>query len=206
MRFLEIADLQSFDIYLIKMWLFLKALCVFVCLFVFLGSEAEPEPRCRESGLQWSSETEEEHRPVDETDITVSVLHAEPDKTEAWTLRKDEHEKEAQEVKKSEIAKVKDKEREKVCTEDVTENETELETEEECEKEQMVERDTEDSTALSEKERQNEELNEKDNCSASSISSASSTLEREEREEKLMCDNDAGKKKDTDNNKCICHV
>ncbi|KAK2855016.1 hypothetical protein Q7C36_006885 [Tachysurus vachellii] len=160
------------------------------------AQEAEPEPRCRESGLQWSSETEEEHKPVEETDITVSVLHAEPDKTEAWTLRKDEHEKEAQEVKKSEITKVKDKEREKVCTEDVTEdvaeNETELEAEEECEKEQMVERDTEDSTALSEKERQNEELNEKDNCSASSISSASSTLEREEREEKLMCDNDAG--------------
>ncbi|XP_047666689.1 FH1/FH2 domain-containing protein 3 isoform X4 [Tachysurus fulvidraco] len=156
------------------------------------AQEAEPEPRCRESGLQWSSETEEEHRPVDEADITVSVLHAEPDKTEAWTIRKDEHEKEAQEVKKSEIAKVKDKEREKVCTEDVTENETELEAEEECEKEQMVERDPEDSTALSEKERQNEELNEKDNCSASSISSASSTLEREEREEKLMCDNDAG--------------
>ncbi|XP_060726441.1 FH1/FH2 domain-containing protein 3 isoform X1 [Tachysurus vachellii] len=160
------------------------------------AQEAEPEPRCRESGLQWSSETEEEHKPVEETDITVSVLHAEPDKTEAWTLRKDEHEKEAQEVKKSEITKVKDEEREKVCTEDVTEdvaeNETELEAEEECEKEQMVERDTEDSTALSEKERQNEELNEKDNCSASSISSASSTLEREEREEKLMCDNDAG--------------
>uniref|UniRef100_H3C9N6 Formin homology 2 domain containing 3a n=1 Tax=Tetraodon nigroviridis TaxID=99883 RepID=H3C9N6_TETNG len=39
----------------------------------------------------------------------------------------------------------------------------------------------EDSGILSDKERQNEEVNEKDNCSASSISSASSTLEREER-------------------------
>ncbi|KAM6958894.1 LOW QUALITY PROTEIN: FH1/FH2 domain-containing protein 3-like [Aplochiton taeniatus] len=38
-----------------------------------------------------------------------------------------------------------------------------------------------DSGILSDKERQNEEVNEKDHCSASSISSASSTLEREER-------------------------
>ncbi|KAK3525827.1 hypothetical protein QTP70_010316 [Hemibagrus guttatus] len=37
----------------------------------------------------------------------------------------------------------------------------------------------EDSGILSDKERQNEEVNEKDNCSASSISSSSSTLERE---------------------------
>ncbi|KAK3571181.1 hypothetical protein QTP86_004895 [Hemibagrus guttatus] len=159
------------------------------------AQEAEPEPSRGESGLQWSSETEEEQRTVDEKDITVSVLHAKPgnsDKTGTWTLRKDESEKEAQEVEKVADAKVKEKEREKVCTEEMTANETELEAEEECEKEQMVERDTEDSTALSEKERQNEELNEKDNCSASSISSASSTLEREEREEKLMCDNDSG--------------
>lgn len=39
--------------------------------------------------------------------------------------------------------------------------------------------EVEDSGILSDKERQNEELNEKDNCSASSISSSSSTLERE---------------------------
>uniref|UniRef100_H2UKN3 Formin homology 2 domain containing 3 n=1 Tax=Takifugu rubripes TaxID=31033 RepID=H2UKN3_TAKRU len=58
--------------------------------------------------------------------------------------------------------------------------------EEEAEKrEQEPEREKEDaeedSGILSDKERQNEEVNEKDNCSASSISSASSTLEREER-------------------------
>lgn len=64
--------------------------------------------------------------------------------------------------------------------------------EEECEMEQTVERDVEDGALLSEKERQNEEVNEKDNCSASSISSASSTLEREEREEKLTNDIEAG--------------
>ncbi|XP_058264427.1 FH1/FH2 domain-containing protein 3 isoform X7 [Hemibagrus wyckioides] len=39
--------------------------------------------------------------------------------------------------------------------------------------------EVEDSGILSDKERQNEEVNEKDNCSASSISSSSSTLERE---------------------------
>uniref|UniRef100_A0A674PP71 Formin homology 2 domain containing 3 n=1 Tax=Takifugu rubripes TaxID=31033 RepID=A0A674PP71_TAKRU len=62
----------------------------------------------------------------------------------------------------------------------------EVEEEEEAEKrEQEPEREKEDaeedSGILSDKERQNEEVNEKDNCSASSISSASSTLEREER-------------------------
>ncbi|XP_034163312.2 FH1/FH2 domain-containing protein 3 isoform X5 [Pangasianodon hypophthalmus] len=39
--------------------------------------------------------------------------------------------------------------------------------------------EVEDSGILSDKERQNEEVNEKDNCSASSISSSSSTLEKE---------------------------
>lgn len=62
---------------------------------------------------------------------------------------------------------------------------------EECVREQMS-GDVEESAVLSEKERQNEELNEKDNCSASSISSASSTLEREEREAKHVSDSDSG--------------
>ncbi|TRY58775.1 hypothetical protein DNTS_034611, partial [Danionella cerebrum] len=58
--------------------------------------------------------------------------------------------------------------------------------------------DAEESSVLSEKERQNEELNEKDNCSASSISSASSTLEREERERDERCpsDTDSGQWKE----------
>ncbi|KAM9488851.1 FH1/FH2 domain-containing protein 3 isoform 2-T2 [Clarias gariepinus] len=169
------------------------------------AQEAEPEASPVESpsvsptvsGLQWSSETEEEQMPVDEKDVKLSVLHTEPDdsdKTGKRTLSKDEHERQIEEVKKDEDEELKKKEREKVCTEAEVADEagTELEVEEECEKEQIVERDTEDSTTLSEKERQNEELNEKDNCSASSISSASSTLEREEREEKLICDNDSG--------------
>ncbi|XP_024122842.1 FH1/FH2 domain-containing protein 3 isoform X2 [Oryzias melastigma] len=48
-------------------------------------------------------------------------------------------------------------------------------------KEEPAEKEAEDGVLLSEKERQNEEVNEKDNCSASSISSTSSTLEREEK-------------------------
>uniref|UniRef100_A0A4W3JXU4 Formin homology 2 domain containing 3 n=1 Tax=Callorhinchus milii TaxID=7868 RepID=A0A4W3JXU4_CALMI len=62
----------------------------------------------------------------------------------------------------------------------------------ELENEQGPERDAEENALLSEKERQNEEVNEKDNCSASSISSASSTLEREEREDKVTSDNENG--------------
>ncbi|XP_025066786.1 FH1/FH2 domain-containing protein 3 isoform X13 [Alligator sinensis] len=62
----------------------------------------------------------------------------------------------------------------------------------ESEVEQGPEKEPEESAILSEKERQNEEVNEKDNCSASSISSASSTLEREEREDKLTSDNETG--------------
>ncbi|XP_026575367.1 FH1/FH2 domain-containing protein 3 isoform X5 [Pseudonaja textilis] len=49
-----------------------------------------------------------------------------------------------------------------------------------------------EEVALSEKERQNEDVNEKDNCSASSLSSASSTLEREEPEQKLSNKDNAG--------------
>ncbi|XP_065523809.1 FH1/FH2 domain-containing protein 3 isoform X6 [Lathamus discolor] len=76
-----------------------------------------------------------------------------------------------------------------------TETPKEIETTEvgpESEVEQGREREPEESAILSEKERQNEEVNEKDNCSASSISSASSTLEREEREDKLTSDNETG--------------
>nr|XP_060637402.1 FH1/FH2 domain-containing protein 3 isoform X9 [Anolis sagrei ordinatus] len=61
----------------------------------------------------------------------------------------------------------------------------------ESEVEQGPEQETEEGAILSEKERQNEDVNEKDNCSASSISSASSTLEREEREEKITSNSTA---------------
>ncbi|XP_028909904.1 FH1/FH2 domain-containing protein 3 isoform X3 [Ornithorhynchus anatinus] len=50
----------------------------------------------------------------------------------------------------------------------------------------------EENAILGEKERQNGKVNEKDNCSASSISSAGSTLERKEKEEQLTSGNRAG--------------
>ncbi|XP_058608990.1 FH1/FH2 domain-containing protein 3 isoform X8 [Onychostoma macrolepis] len=59
--------------------------------------------------------------------------------------------------------------------------EEQAEEEEEGSEREAPDGEAEDSGILSDKERQNEEVNEKDNCSASSISSASSTLEREDR-------------------------
>ncbi|KAI7798416.1 putative FH1/FH2 domain-containing protein 3 [Triplophysa rosa] len=58
--------------------------------------------------------------------------------------------------------------------------EEQVEEEEEGSEREALDGEAEDSGILSDKERQNEEVNEKDNCSASSISSASSTLERED--------------------------
>ncbi|CAO2593502.1 FH1/FH2 domain-containing protein 3 [Lemmus lemmus] len=62
----------------------------------------------------------------------------------------------------------------------------------ESQEEPALELDPEERASLSEKERQNEEVNERDNCSASSISSSSSTLEREEKEGKLSEDRATG--------------
>ncbi|XP_073069026.1 FH1/FH2 domain-containing protein 3 isoform X8 [Manis javanica] len=55
-----------------------------------------------------------------------------------------------------------------------------------------LEHEPAEQAALSEKERQNEGVNERDNCSASSVSSSSSTLEREDKEDKLSQDQGAG--------------
>ncbi|EAX01380.1 formin homology 2 domain containing 3, isoform CRA_b [Homo sapiens] len=63
----------------------------------------------------------------------------------------------------------------------------------ETEVEQALEQEPEERASLSEKERQNEGVNERDNCSASSVSSSSSTLEREEKEDKLSRDRTTGK-------------
>ncbi|XP_036740878.2 FH1/FH2 domain-containing protein 3 isoform X6 [Manis pentadactyla] len=55
-----------------------------------------------------------------------------------------------------------------------------------------LEHEPAERAALSEKEKQNEGVNERDNCSASSVSSSSSTLEREDKEDKLPQDQGAG--------------
>ncbi|XP_070702223.1 FH1/FH2 domain-containing protein 3 [Pempheris klunzingeri] len=89
-------------------------------------------------------------------------------------------EKEATAEEEEEQKEEEEEEEEEVQEEAAAEKE---EGGEECEQEPEKEKEEaeEDSGILSDKERQNEEVNEKDNCSASSISSASSTLEREER-------------------------
>ncbi|XP_056154438.1 FH1/FH2 domain-containing protein 3 [Lampris incognitus] len=104
-----------------------------------------------------------------EADDSGASVETEEKETEAAA------EEEEEEAEKEEQVKEVEGEEEAVPEEEKAE-----EKEEEGEKKRGGEAE-EDSRILSDKERQNEEVNEKDNCSASSISSASSTLEREER-------------------------
>ncbi|XP_048008834.1 FH1/FH2 domain-containing protein 3 isoform X3 [Megalobrama amblycephala] len=135
------------------------------------------------------SKPEEEQSPVDPSDITLSLsqTNSEPEKPETEEKAEDAEAEVCEEMVVSGMEYEKKEE-----PEGHFEEETNRPGTEECEREQMLDRDVEENVVLSEKERQNEELNEKDNCSASSISSASSTLEREEREEKHISDSDSG--------------
>ncbi|RXN18479.1 FH1 FH2 domain-containing 3-like protein [Labeo rohita] len=135
------------------------------------------------------SEPEEEQKPVEPSDITLclSPTNSEPTRPETEEKAEDAKAEEGEAMVLSGLEDEKKEEPEGNFEEDTNGTGTE-----ECVREQMLERDVEESAILSEKERQNEELNEKDNCSASSISSASSTLEREEREEKHVSDSDSG--------------
>ncbi|KAL0961745.1 hypothetical protein UPYG_G00331170 [Umbra pygmaea] len=117
------------------------------------SSQASEEPD--QDPREPDTEPEESPEELKPEDFTSCL---EPEGAELETGREDEE--------------VKDTEEPKQETEEVKDIRTTKEGEEE----------QEDSGILSDKERQNEDVNEKDNCSASSISSASSTLEREERE------------------------
>ncbi|XP_026156119.1 FH1/FH2 domain-containing protein 3 isoform X1 [Mastacembelus armatus] len=88
---------------------------------------------------------------------------------------------EVEEKEAEATAEQEEGEKEEEVHEEAPEEKEEAAEELEQEPEKEREEAEEDSGILSDKERQNEEVNEKDNCSASSISSASSTLEREER-------------------------
>ncbi|XP_052000623.1 FH1/FH2 domain-containing protein 3 isoform X2 [Xyrauchen texanus] len=134
---------------------------------------------------------EEDQNSVELTDITLSLSQT---NTEAERSEEEEKTEGAEAEKCVEILNGKEDENKEEGPEGNCEEETSG-TGRECEREQILK----ESIVLSEKERQNEELNEKDNCSASSISSASSTLEREEREEKLVSDNDSGQWTDCNN-------
>ncbi|XP_067258476.1 FH1/FH2 domain-containing protein 3 isoform X2 [Chanodichthys erythropterus] len=135
------------------------------------------------------SKPEEEQNVVDPSDITLSLsqTNSEPEKPETEEKAEDAETEVCEEMVVSGMEYEKKEE-----PEGHFEEETNRPVTEECEREQILDRDVEENVILSEKERQNEELNEKDNCSASSISSASSTLEREEREEKHISDSDSG--------------
>ncbi|XP_037549331.1 FH1/FH2 domain-containing protein 3 [Nematolebias whitei] len=93
-----------------------------------------------------------------------------------------ETEEKVTEATSGEVEEQKEEESEDVQEEEeAADKEKEVEEPEQEASKQRDEEAEDDSGILSDKERQNEEVNEKDNCSASSISSASSTLEREER-------------------------
>ncbi|XP_034017449.1 FH1/FH2 domain-containing protein 3 isoform X4 [Thalassophryne amazonica] len=102
---------------------------------------------------------------ADDSSLEILQKAGEAAATEAEEEKKEEEE--AEEAAQQEAAAEKEEEETEECEEE--------------EAEQEREEAQEDSGILSDKERQNEEVNEKDNCSASSISSASSTLEREEK-------------------------
>ncbi|XP_056278049.1 FH1/FH2 domain-containing protein 3-like isoform X6 [Pseudoliparis swirei] len=118
--------------------------------------------------------------PSETAEAEDSSASVEPEEKEAAAEEEEEEEQKKEEAQE-EAAAEKEEESE------------EFEQEPEKEKEEAEE----DSGILSDKERQNEEVNEKDNCSASSISSASSTLEREERG-----GNDSGFKEPEVNEQC----
>ncbi|XP_026088091.1 FH1/FH2 domain-containing protein 3-like isoform X2 [Carassius auratus] len=115
----------------------------------------------------------------DEQDTPItSYPPSEPDTTDLEpdveaNLEPEETDAEAREEQEEEVEEIR-------AEQEVGGAEERAEEEEEGSEQETVDGEAEDSGILSDKERQNEEVNEKDNCSASSISSASSTLEREE--------------------------
>ncbi|XP_030268163.1 FH1/FH2 domain-containing protein 3 isoform X6 [Sparus aurata] len=143
-----------------------------------------------ESGTPATPNTPSETGEADDSSASVEAEEKEaPAEEEEEEQKEEEEEEEVQE----EAAAEKEEEGEEGEQEPEKEKE-EVEVEVEAEAEAEAE---EDSGILSDKERQNEEVNEKDNCSASSISSASSTLEREER-----ASNENGFKEEEVNEQC----
>uniref|UniRef100_A0A3B4TBD6 FH1/FH2 domain-containing protein 3-like n=1 Tax=Seriola dumerili TaxID=41447 RepID=A0A3B4TBD6_SERDU len=135
-----------------------------------LAAERERRRVEREERLQ-RIEREERNKHRDqnrEADDSSASVETEEKETEA-TAEEEEEQKEEEEVEVE------------VHEETTAEKEVEVEERAQEPEKEREEPEEEDSGILSDKERQNEEVNEKDNCSASSISSASSTLEREER-------------------------
>ncbi|KAM8766682.1 FH1/FH2 domain-containing protein 3 isoform 5-T5 [Acanthopagrus schlegelii] len=140
-----------------------------------------------ESGTPATPNTPSETGEADDSSASVEAEEKEAPAEEEEEQKEEEEEEEVQEEATAE----KEEEGEE-CEQEPEKEKEEVEVEAEAEAEAE-----EDSGILSDKERQNEEVNEKDNCSASSISSASSTLEREER-----ASNENGLKEEEVNEQC----
>ncbi|XP_041664670.1 FH1/FH2 domain-containing protein 3 isoform X4 [Cheilinus undulatus] len=156
----------------------------------FGPAEAWPSSSRSSSPSSFASQDDTEADLEQETPATASTpsetgegedscASVETEEKEA-AVQEEEEQKEEEEQEEQEEEEEAQEEEQEEQQEAAAEKEEEGE---ECEqeKEKETEEAEEDSGILSDKERQNEEVNEKDNCSASSISSASSTLEREER-------------------------
>ncbi|XP_051791584.1 FH1/FH2 domain-containing protein 3-like isoform X4 [Erpetoichthys calabaricus] len=161
------------------------------------SSSSSPVPRCATPSSE-EPETQSVTCPSPKlADVTASESEPEVNSESLPNLQSEETQVQTQ-IESSETEQESIVQPEEEVEVELEEEEEEIEEESqevvepEAEPEQGPEREPEESTVLSEKERQNEEVNEKDNCSASSISSASSTLEREEREDKLANDSEPG--------------
>ncbi|XP_065327264.1 FH1/FH2 domain-containing protein 3 isoform X6 [Pelmatolapia mariae] len=148
----------------------------------FEPSEAWPPSSSRSSTpSSFASQEDAEAELETETPTAVPCTPSETEEANDFSASVDAEEKEAEATAEEEEEEEEGRKDVEV-EEEVTAEREEEEVEEQAEEpEKEREEAEEDSGILSDKERQNEEVNEKDNCSASSISSASSTLEREER-------------------------
>ncbi|XP_039876887.1 FH1/FH2 domain-containing protein 3 isoform X7 [Simochromis diagramma] len=146
----------------------------------FEPSEAWPPSSSRSSTpSSFASQEDAEAELEAETPTAVPCTPPETEEANDFSASVDAEEKEAEATAEEEEEEGR---KDVEIEEEVTAEREEEEVEEQAEEpEKEREEAEEDSGILSDKERQNEEVNEKDNCSASSISSASSTLEREER-------------------------
>ncbi|XP_041823073.1 FH1/FH2 domain-containing protein 3 isoform X5 [Melanotaenia boesemani] len=145
----------------------------------FEPSEAWPSSSRSSTPSSFASQEDAEAELQAETPATAYTPSETGEADDSASIETEE--KEAEATTEEEEEEQKEEEEEEVQEEVAEEKEEEAKEPEQEPEKQREEEAEEDSGILSDKERQNEEVNEKDNCSASSISSASSTLEREER-------------------------
>ncbi|XP_019946253.1 FH1/FH2 domain-containing protein 3 isoform X4 [Paralichthys olivaceus] len=146
----------------------------------FTPSEAWPSSSRSSTPSSFASQEDAEVDLEGETPSTP-YTHSETGEADDSSASVETGGQETEAVAEEEEEQKEEEEEEEEVREETPAEKEEIVDEYEQEPEKEREEVEEDSGILSDKERQNEEVNEKDNCSASSISSASSTLEREER-------------------------